>query len=58
MIDDVLDQVPGGARILTDEGWRTVAGDPPIRTRRSTARDAVTERTEAFDPFEPMLGPR
>jgi hypothetical protein len=43
---------------LGDEGWRTVAGDPPGATRASRARDAATERTEAFDPFASMLGPR
>jgi hypothetical protein len=43
---------------LGDQGWRTVAGDPPGATRGSRARDAATERTEAFDPFAAMLGPR
>jgi hypothetical protein len=43
---------------LGDQGWRTVAGDPPGTTRASRARDAATERTEAFDPFASMLGPR
>jgi len=43
---------------LGDQGWRTVAGDPPAVGRASRARDAATERTEAFDPFAAMLGPR
>ena len=44
---------------LGDHGWRTVAGDPPGGVRARTAtRDAVTERTEAFDPFRALLGPR
>ena len=43
---------------LGDQGWRTVAGDPPGATRAARARDAATERTEAFDPFASMLGPR
>jgi hypothetical protein len=40
---------------LADEGWRTVAGDPPSS---SPARDAAAERTESFDPFGSALGPR
>jgi beta-lysine 5,6-aminomutase alpha subunit len=44
---------------LGDGGWRTVAGDPPGGIRaRATTREAVAERTESFDPFEPVLGPR
>ncbi len=43
---------------LGDQGWRTVAGDPPGAARGSRARDAATERTESFDPFASMLGPR
>ena len=44
---------------LAEHGWRTVAGDPPGGSRaRSAVRDVVIERTEAFDPFEPALGPR
>ncbi len=44
---------------LADEGWRTVAGDPPGPVGPPTAtRDAAAERTEAFDPFEATLGPR
>jgi len=43
---------------LGDQGWRTVAGDPPGAVRGSRARDAATERTESFDPFASMLGPR
>ncbi len=43
---------------LGDRGWRTVAGDPPGGIRRPGGRDAATERTESFDPFASMLGPR
>lgn len=44
---------------LADQGWRTVAGDPPSWARaRSTTPDAVTERAEPFDPFESTLGRR
>jgi hypothetical protein len=44
---------------LADHGWRAVAGDPPSGIRaRSTRHEVVTERTEAFDPFESVLGPR
>jgi hypothetical protein len=44
---------------LADEGWRTVAGDPPSPGRqRSAAFDAATERTESFDPFAASLGRR
>ena len=43
---------------LADEGWRTVAGDPPGRPRSRDGRDAATERTESFDPFAAILGPR
>ena len=44
---------------LADQGWRTVAGDRPGGGRGSGGgRDAVAERTEAFDPFEGVLGPR
>ena len=44
---------------LADEGWRTVAGDPPSSSRaRSPGRDAAAERTESFDPFGSALGPR
>ena len=44
---------------LADEGWRTVAGDPPRPIGPPAAtRDAAAERTEAFDPFEATLGPR
>lgn len=44
---------------LADRGWRTVAGDG-VGAGRASARgdDAVAERTEAFDPFEPLLGSR
>jgi hypothetical protein len=41
---------------LADEGWRTVAGDAPGGGRALRGRDAVAERSESFDPFEPMLG--
>jgi hypothetical protein len=44
---------------LGDHGWRTVAGDPPPGTRAPfAASDAATERSEAFDPFGSLLGPR
>ena len=44
---------------LADEGWRTIAGDPPNPGRpRSATADAATERTETFDPFAGSLGPR
>jgi hypothetical protein len=44
---------------LADHGWRAVAGEPPPGTRgRASAREAVTERTEPFDPFAAALGPR
>ena len=43
---------------LGDRGWRTVAGDPPGGPAVREARDAATERTESFDPFASMLGPR
>jgi hypothetical protein len=41
---------------LADQGWRTVAGDAAGGGRALRGRDAVAERTESFDPFEPMLG--
>ena len=44
---------------LGDQGWRTVAGDPSAGARgRPLGGDAVTERTESFDPFAATLGPR
>jgi hypothetical protein len=43
---------------LADEGWRTIAGDPPSNRLRFAASDAATERSEAFDPFAPSLGRR
>ena len=43
---------------LGDRGWRTVAGDPPSTGRGARGRDAATERTESFDPFASILGPR
>ena len=43
---------------LADGGWRTVAGDAPGGGRALRGRDAVAERTETFDPFEPLLGRR
>jgi hypothetical protein len=43
---------------LADRGWRSVAGDTPGGGRALRGRDAVAERTEAFDPFEPSLGRR
>ena len=44
---------------LGDQGWRTIAGDPPAGIRaRPTRHEMVAERTEPFDPFEAVLGPR
>jgi hypothetical protein len=44
---------------LGDQGWRTVAEDASGGTpSRSKWRDAAIERTETFDPFESLLGPR
>ena len=43
---------------LADRGWRTVAGDGPGGGRALRGRDAVAERTEAFDPFEAFFGRR
>jgi hypothetical protein len=43
---------------LADRGWRTVAGDEPGGGRALRGRDAIAERTETFDPFEPLLGRR
>lgn len=44
---------------LADQGWRSVAGDASVGVRsRSARRDTAIERTEAFDPFESLLGPR
>ena len=43
---------------LGDLGWRTVSGEVPAAGRTSSGRDAVAERSEPFDPFEPYLGPR
>jgi len=44
---------------LGDHGWRTVAGDPPGGIRSgSVSGGVVAERTDPFDPFEPVLGPR
>ena len=43
---------------LANRGWRMVAGDSPGGGRALRDRDAVAERTEAFDPFEPLLGRR
>ena len=55
MIESALRTLDG----LAEHGWRTVAGDPPGGSRaRSAVRDVVTEQTEAFDPFESVLGPR
>ena len=44
---------------LADRGWRTVAGDG-VGAGRASARghDAVAERSDRFDPFERLLGPR
>ena len=54
MIRGAADTLQG----LADGGWRTVAGDAPGGGRALRGRDAVAERTEAFDPFEPLLGRR
>ena len=44
---------------LADDGWRNVAGDPPGGARaRSRELGSIAERTEPFDPFESILGPR
>jgi beta-lysine 5,6-aminomutase alpha subunit len=43
---------------LAEQGWRTVAGDATGPRSRSAARDGATERTETFDPFAALLGPR
>ena len=44
---------------LADRGWRTVAGDHPDNARgRPLGGDAVTDRTESFDPLAAILGPR
>ena len=40
---------------LADRGWRMVAGDGPGGGRALHDRDAVTERTEPFDPFGTSL---
>ncbi len=42
---------------LADHGWRTVAGDMH-GGRALGGRDAVAERTEAFDALAGVLGPR
>ena len=44
-------------RSAGDQGWRTVAGDPP-GSRSRPRREVATERTECFDPFAMLLGPR
>jgi len=44
---------------LADQGWRSVAGDASVGGRsRSAGRDTAIERSEAFDPFGSLLGPR
>jgi hypothetical protein len=43
---------------LSDQGWRAVAGDTLGSGRDQRGRDAVAERSDQFDPFEPMLGRR
>ena len=44
---------------LVDQGWRSVTGDAVGAGRASArGRDAVAERSEAFDPFARLLGPR
>ena len=43
--------------MLTDRGWRAVAGDGPgVAAARALGRDAVAERTESFDPLDVALG--
>jgi hypothetical protein len=38
---------------LSNDGWRAVAGDPPIeRGGRPRGADTVIERSERFDPFD------
>jgi hypothetical protein len=45
--------------LLADQGWRAVVGDPPAgRHRGRLGAEAVTERTEGFDPFAEALGSR
>ncbi len=43
---------------LADQGWRAVAGDAPGSGRGQRGRDAVAERSDPFDAFEPTLGRR
>jgi hypothetical protein len=43
---------------LAERGWRTVAGEVPGAGRVASGREAVSERTEMFDAFEPLLGRR
>ena len=42
---------------LADDGWRTVAGDPPP-ARVPRGREAVAERTESFDPIATLIARR
>ena len=41
---------------LADEGWRTVAGEPPAGSRGG--REVVAERTESFDPIAEVMARR
>jgi hypothetical protein len=43
---------------LADRGWRMVAGDRPGGGNALHDRDAVAERTEAFDPLESLMAGR
>jgi hypothetical protein len=43
---------------LSEQGWRAVAGETPTGRGGQRGREALAERTESFDPFEPMLGGR
>ena len=42
--------------MLADRGWGAIAGDAPEEGPRALGGDAVAERTEAFDPFDELLG--
>jgi hypothetical protein len=48
MVDAAIDTLDR----LANDGWRTVAGDPPDEARaRSWGTETVAERTDDFDPF-------
>ena len=42
---------------LADQGWRAVAGEP-LASGRGRSPETIAERSEAFDPFEALLGAR